>query len=780
MIDKDKFKKVIESELNEQQSQAVKYIDNNSLILAGAWSWKTKSLTYKIFYLKALWTKEKRIFATTFTKAAANEIKERLYELEKRFNIEKNNNILEEDIQFNDNNSWHNSILDDMFDWFEDIIEKKEEVKKKDDNKKKIDFLKSRYPWVGTFHGLFLKILKEEKDIIAEELNISLNESFEIVDKEGSEIKNMRKAVFDMLIKKHKIKEPEFYGDDIIEEINEYLRTLNNFLSTLSSLLKNKWFFYKENNLKGNIKKNILSFNTIIQQTRNEPFIFLMKNIEEKVGLDKFIYQFYYILSEEMIDNQYIDFDDILLLTYKWFLKNKDLAEKYKNYFEYILVDEAQDTNMVQYGLLKLISKNNITLIGDDYQSIYGWRWSDVESFINPEKFLWSSFKIFKIETNYRSTTSIVEMGNNLIKNNENQLEKKLVANNKNMNKTLCYISKTEWIEAEKNVEKMIKLNSVWNSWKDMAVLSRVNDLLRSYELLLTNKNIPYFIQGELWFFKVKEIKDVLSLLKIFSNSNIENNSDMKRIFDILNAKKELFDKLRNISIEKQIKIKKLILNIDDYKKFFDPKEEKKELEKIYNIKKVFNLLINSLKNIKEEKNLDNFLDIIKYKDILYKYEKNRTHNIKKAEEKYKERLQNIKLLFNVIIKNLKKNNNFIEVIKELYNSSLRSAQLQEENDDRITLSTVHKSKWLEYKIVFIIWLTNAVFPNINRLSSITDPKEQKRIFEEERRLMYVAITRAKQFLYLSFSKTYFWKAVSSSPFIEELGSEYIEYLGKK
>lgn len=642
------------NELNENQFCASSYVDWPSLILAWAWSWKTRVLTYKIAYLML----EKNIspdniLAVTFTNKAATEMKNRLI-----------------------------SIYSD-FVWI----------------KNKISF-----KWVGTFHSIFTRVLKED----ISKLNLEYTSNFSIND--ASDSQSMIKSI----ISENKI------FDRIEPKEAKYM----------ISNLKNKGITYQ------NFANNIW---------------------DEK---DHHISKIYEKYQKELQKSNILDFDDLLMLPYLIFKLDENILNKWKNRFKYILIDEAQDTNFIQFELIRLLSWNNwnVTFIWDDFQSIYWWRGAMMENFLNIWKY-WTDLKTFKLETNYRSTSTIVEVWNNIIKNNKKQYNKTIVSNRKSEDKIILINSWDESSEAT-NIISIIKSikNKKSCSWSEFAILYRANALSQPFEQVLLTESIPYKIWWWFKFFERKEIKDIVSYLKYFINN--KDSVCLKRIINIPPRKiwNTTFDKLQQYALENWISLHDVIWNIENV----NINIWQSIRNNINNFKLSLKFIFNQIDSLKVDQIIKRLVDNIKYKDYLISLD---------WKEKAEERFENIWQLINMSTKIeeiwsiwLKQ---FIDEISILTDAN----EQDQENSESIKLMTIHASKWLEFSNVFIVWLEDDTFP-------LTKAKFNDFEMEEERRLMYVAVTRAKDHLFLSWanSRQKWWVTKYNEPscFIDEIPENYI------
>lgn len=446
--------------------------------------------------------------------------------------------------------------------------------------------------------------------------------------------------------------------------------------------------------------------------------------------------------------NNSVDFDDLLMLPLELFNNNPEILKHYQERFKYIMVDEYQDTNHAQYLLVKMISAKykNICVVGDNDQSIYSFRGANFRNILNFEKD-YKSPKVIMLEENYRSTKHILSAANDVIKNNKERKDKNLWTNNNNGSKVNYYRASDEKEEAyyvKKEIESLV-LNGV--DYSDIAVLYRTNAQSRNMEESLLQSNIPYKVVGSFYFYKRKEIKDLIAYLKL-----IYNPKDDISLLRCINTPK------RGIGL-------KTISNISEYAvtneiSLFDAIKTGKEFQ--------FKMVIEELRNLSESLSLtelvDEILDETGYRKEL-ELEKSIEADI---------RLENLEE-FKSITKNFEERNGIVSLEEFLMEISL-VADIEEHknNNDVVTLMTIHSAKGLEFKYVFLIGLEEGIFPHTNSFME-TDG------IEEERRLCYVAITRAKDKLWiLNARRRTIYGMDSANPpsrFIKEISDEYIDKL---
>ena len=457
-----------------------------------------------------------------------------------------------------------------------------------------------------------------------------------------------------------------------------------------------------------------------------------------------------------------MDFDDLLLKTNELLNSYPDTLSKYQNIFRYILVDEYQDTNHSQYLIIRSLSDKfqNICVVGDDAQSIYSFRGANINNILNFQKDFPDS-KLFRLEQNYRSTKNIVNAANSIIEYNQKRLKKNVWTNNESgekisVNKLLTDGEEGRFVASSIFENKM--QYQMQNS--DFAILYRTNAQSRSFEDALRKKNIPYRVYGGLSFYQRKEIKDVLAYLRLLINNDDEQA--FKRIINFP-ARGIGLTTLNKISIEAKNKSVSDYTYLKDYSKsstILNNSTKNKLLD--------FVVMIESIKAKLES------LDVFEItKEVL---KQSGLYNLYKNDESMEgvNRIQNIEELLNGI-KDFVENNdkNQVSVSTFLQDVALATDQDNESNDkNKVALMTIHLAKGLEFPFVYIVGLEENLFPSAMNLKSRTE-------LEEERRLFYVALTRAEKKIYLSYVLSrYRWgKPVDSekSRFIDEINEEFLE-----
>ncbi len=444
--------------------------------------------------------------------------------------------------------------------------------------------------------------------------------------------------------------------------------------------------------------------------------------------------------------NNSVDFDDLLLLPIELFKKNPDILKRYQDLYQYILIDEYQDTNEAQYILTKLLSEKNghITCVGDDSQSIYSFRGANYKNILNFERD-YPNAKIILLEENYRSTSTILDAANQVIKNNKQRKDKNLWTSRGVGEKIKYYRAYSEKDEAVYVVNKIKKLVEEGESYQDIAVLYRTNAQSRVMEEEMLKENLPYRVIGSFYFYSRKEIKDLIAYLRL-----IHNSKDNVSLLRVINTPKrgiglKTIDNLTEIADREGISMYEAITS-------------GKELE--------FKNLIERLKEVSENLTLTELIDKVLDASGM----KQELESEKSLESEI--RLENLEE-FKSITKSFEEREGLVSLEEFLLEISLISdVEEYKEDDNRVSLMTVHSVKGLEFKHVFVIGLEEGIFPHMNSLMESSD-------VEEERRLMYVAITRAKDDLHLvnARRRTLFGKEQVNpvSRFLSEINKDLLE-----
>ena len=569
----------------------------------------------------------------------------------------------------------------------------------------------ARNLWMGTFHSVFSKMLRIE----AEKINYTSN--FTIYDTADS------KSLIKSIIKEMGL-DKDYYKPSVIQ--NRISGLKNNFISP--------------------------------EIYENSPELLQTDKIAKRDAFGN-IYQKY---NQRCFKSGAMDFDDLLLNTYHLLNEFPDVLYKYQNKYQYILVDEYQDTNHVQYLIIKKLAalNENICVVGDDAQSIYSFRGANIQNILN-FKVDYPDFKTFKLEQNYRSTSNIVNLANSLITHNKKQIEKKIWTKNSQGDNTI--VCKT----LNDNEEGRIVANTIFDlhhkekvHWKDYAVLYRTNAQSRALEEAFRKKSIPYKIYGGLSFYARKEVKDVLAYFRLCINPNDEEA--LKRIinYPTRGIGATTLQKLIIAANNFGVSIWKVILNLEKY----EVKINKGTAEKLMQ----FATLINSY--IVQKDNLDAYTlaeQIAKTSGIFHDLYSDKTIEGVSRFENLQELLNGIK----DFSEKAEEGKNTLELFMQDV-ALLTDADNEKEDDyNKVILMTIHAAKGLEFPYVFVVGLEENLFPSMMTLDSRDG-------LEEERRLFYVAITRAEKRLFLSYALSRFkWGQYTDckpSRFLEELDTKLI------
>ncbi len=644
--------------LNKEQSQAVQTTQGALLILAGAGSGKTRVLTTRIAYMIEKGVKPCNILAVTFTNKAAKEMKERI------------GAIIGED--------------------------------------------KIKSMWVGTFHGICGRILRENIEKYNTSTGKKLDKNFTIYDDSDTN------QIISRIVKKLNLDE-KIYATKLVKSI----------ISNAKNKMQDADMLYRTaRDYKG-----------------------------QKIAT---IYEEY---EKTLNSNNAIDFDDMLMLAVRLLEQNEEVRKKYYDKFQHILVDEYQDTNLAQYKLVNLLYTNaladipqerSLCVVGDVDQSIYSWRGADFKIILNFQHD-YKDVKLIKLEQNYRSTANILNAANSVIENNEQRVDKVLYSNHGDGEKLSYYIAADENDEAN-YIARNIKKNALGN-YNKFAVLYRTNNQSRALEEACMALGIPYRIYGGIKFYDRAEVKDILAYLKLINNT--EDSQCLRRIINV--PKRGIGDttlkNLADFASERDISLYQAI-KISDECENFNPKT----CAKLKN----FANLIDKFSQASDTYTLKDFMSLL-IERVEYLGYLQETY---KDPEEYNDHKGNLQELLNVA-EEFEPENETDKLSEFLQQVALVSdLDSMSEETNNVTLMTLHAAKGLEFPTVFIAGMDEGIFPSQRTLQT---PSE----IEEERRLMYVGITRAKEKLYLVSSKRrQTWgeyRYYNPSRFIEEIPKNLIE-----
>lgn len=446
---------------------------------------------------------------------------------------------------------------------------------------------------------------------------------------------------------------------------------------------------------------------------------------KEKIG------EVYELYQKKLKENNALDFDDIINYTIKILTENPDVLEYYTEKFKYVLVDEYQDTNKAQFMLVSILASKygNITVVGDNDQGIYSFRGADITNILNFEKDFPGS-KIVKLEQNYRCTGNILKAANAVIKNNENKYDKKLWTKNEEGKLPCIYKAEDEYDEASYIVKQinMLKMEE-YLKLSDFVILYRMNSQLRAIEDIFRRENIPYKIIGGLKFYERKEIKDIIAYLRLIFNTS--DNLSLKRIINEpkRGIGKTSLDNIQDISDKTGKSMYEIIKYAEQY-----------ELNRVK---------ANSIQFVEVIEELRKQVNQIPISELI-KLTLNKTGYVKALENENtieaESRIQNLEEFLTVAIEFEEQmaENTLAEFLESI--SLTSDIDNMEESEDTVTLMTLHSAKGLEFPVVFLVGMEEGIFPGYKSIGEIKE-------LEEERRLFYVGITRAMQYLYLTCAK---------------------------
>ncbi len=550
-----------------------------------------------------------------------------------------------------------------------------------------------KMPFIGTFHSFCVKVLRQYI------YKLGYSTKFTIYDEDDS-----------LNLIKHILKKLEFNGEQFKAGM----------VKDIISRLKNEMIF-------------------------PESYFNKADNFFEKK-----IAEVYLEYQKELKAKNAVDFDDLLLLTVDLFAKDEDILKKFHDKFHYILIDEFQDTNIVQYQLCKFLAEKsgNICVVGDTDQSIYGWRAADYRNVLKFESD-WPNAKIIKLEENYRSTPEILELANNLIVKNIKRSSKTIWTRNPNGAKPVIQETRDEREEAEFILSEIKNLINQGYEPKDFVILYRINAQSRPLEECFIKNNFPYKIIGSLRFYQRKEIKDIISWLRFISNSN--DIVSLTRIISITEGVgAATLEKILKLGIENLAKENKIIKNILDLKLYLNSYLQK-------------HTLFETLQEFLKKTNYKNYLEKHFGKNLFY------SGMINEAEARW----ENVKEILSIVkkynhLEGEEALNNFLEEM-----SLFSEADEFDENKNVVHLMTIHCVKGLEFSVVFMAGLEDGLLPYAKSSFSIED-------LEEERRLCYVGITRAKKNLYLTFARkrTIFGSCLVNMPsrFLSDIPEDIVDF----
>ncbi len=521
--------------------------------------------------------------------------------------------------------------------------------------------------------------------------------------------------------------------------------------------------------LDGNDQKSVVKL--IIKDLGLDPKFFNVRSIQSRISslknegitpneydnltgsvYEENVCKIYKMYEQRLQDSNCVDFDDLLILPVKIFREYPDIAAKYQNIYKYVLVDEYQDTNSLQYRLVRLLTKKyeNVFVVGDGDQSIYSWRGANVENILNFEKDF-EDAKVVLLEQNYRSTKTIIEAANNLISNNIRRKKKNLFTDNEE-GELIDYLKcSNEQEEVDKVLSKVVKLINRGVSLNEIAILYRTNAQSRVFEEQLLKENIAYNIVGSYYFYARKEIKDLLAYLRLILNPN-DDISFMR----VVNEPKRgignsTIEKLRDVARANALSLFEAV-----ELEFLSDRANKSLL--------AFTSLVKDFRNYSNDHSLTHIIEYVLVQSgyMLTLSEENIENSVRKE---YLEEFTSVAKIFEETHEEISLES-FLEEI-----SLVADMKQYEELENKLTLMTMHGAKGLEYDYVFIVGMEEDILPHRNSSSSNDE-------LEEERRLCYVGITRARKKLYISNATTRMFLGSRTmnrpSRFISEIGKHLI------
>lgn len=577
-----------------------------------------------------------------------------------------------------------------------------------------VGYEKSRYLWMGTFHSVFSRILRTEAESLGYKSNYTIYDTADT------------KSLLRTIIKEKRLDDKTYKPGEVYSRIS----SAKNALITPINYINNNQIAHRD-------------------QANGKP----------EIGN---IYKTYFARCKKA---GAMDFDDLLLNTNILFRDFPEILRKYQSMYNYILVDEYQDTNYSQYLIIKKLGEhhNNVTVVGDDSQSIYSFRGAKIENILN-FKIDYPEYKFFKLEQNYRSTKTIVNAANSLIEKNKNRIPKIVFSENDEGENIKVIQAHSD------NEESYLIVNEIFEEqynnqllYQDFAILYRTNAQSRVFEEALRRRNIPYKIYGGLSFYQRKEIKDLLAYYRVVTNPNDEEA--IKRIinYPTRGLGKTTLDKISDIANTNECSIWEIITNLDKYPVNINSGTRNKLIN--------FSELIKSFAiKIVDDSAYELALTIASSTGILKDLVSEKTPEALSKHENVQELLNSIK----DFVDSEKEEGLKVSLIDYLENVSLLTNADSEKPEDKnkVTLMTIHSAKGLEFKNVHVVGMEEDLFPS---RMSIGTPQE----IEEERRLFYVAITRAERKCCLSYSLSrYKWGSLVSctpSRFLKEIAEEYMD-----
>lgn len=618
-------------QLNRQQYEAVVYDEGPSLVIAGAGSGKTRVLTNKIMYLVNHGYDPRHIIALTFTNKAANEMRERIASL---FGSQEAAKL-----------------------------------------------------WMGTFHSMFLKILRFNTEKIGFRPDLTIYDTADT------------KSLLRTIIKEWELDDKKY--------------TVNAIASVVSAA-----------------KNSLIS---PVDYANDEHLV--KRDIYKERPRVADIYAEY---CKRCRRSNAMDFDDILYYTNYLFRDNEDVLRKYQDFFEYILVDEYQDTNFAQHAIIRQLAsaKMKLCVVGDDAQSIYSFRGANIKNILTLNR-QFPALKVFKLEQNYRSTQTILNAANSLIEKNTQQIPKRIFSTNPKGERIPVIEAYSDFEESYIVANKISEMRMLQNcNYSDFAILYRTNAQSRVFEENLRKRNIPYRIYGGLSFYQRKEVKDAICYFRMTVNP--DDDEALCRIinYPARGIGDRTIAKLRMAAAESNVSIWAVLNDLSSY----DVKLNAGTIKKLES----FRILMADCINFGQNSDAMALAEHVYSKSELVTslYSDSTPENIS--------RMENLNELLNAVQQFVKDNEEAGDVRTRMSDflsvASLATDQDNDEDDSpKVTLMTVHAAKGLEYKNVFIVGVEDELFPSLRSNDNIQE-------IEEERRLLYVAITRAKEHCVMTYA----------------------------
>lgn len=644
---------------NPPQRAAVEYCEGPSLVIAGAGSGKTRVLTYKIAYLMEHGYQPWSILALTFTNKAAGEMKDRIAKIVG------------------------------------------------------VDY--ARMLWMGTFHSIFLRILRQEHE------KIGFSSNFTIYD--AADSKSLVKSI---------IKEMEL--DDKTYKAGTVLSVISN---AKNQLVTAEQYVSNHANAQIDARHNMAALGQIFMR-----------------------------YCSRCKQSDAMDFDDILLYTYLLFEKHPDVLEKWEQRFRYVLVDEYQDTNFAQHRIVWQLTRQHqhVCVVGDDAQSIYSFRGANIDNILTFQK-IYGGARLFKLERNYRSTQNIVEAANSLIKKNSHQIQKDIFSEN-DRGERLHVLDTHSDIEEAKMVVNAIRSikRREGCEYSDFAVLYRTNAQSRVFEEEMRKEALPYRIYGGLSFYQRKEIKDVIAYFRLAVNPNDEEAFKRVINYPARGIGQTTVAKILATATQHEVSLWSVINNPEEYGLGVN----KGTLTKIGVFREMIETFIENAQ--KMPANQIGTM-IVKQSGIIADIYQDTTPENLSRQENVEELINGMQDFCDMRMEEGNENISLSDYLSEV---SLMSDVDSDKGDDehKVTLMTIHSAKGLEFGTVFVVGLEEGLFPS-DMVSG--NPREM----EEERRLFYVAITRAKTHCYLSYAQCRFrygqMEFSAPSRFLKDIDPKYLD-----